>query len=47
MLKFGTGSITVPSDQEDVPAAISRTASALTEEERAALLAEGEADQGE
>ncbi|MFD7835563.1 hypothetical protein [Streptomyces sp. NPDC059761] len=46
MLKFGTGTITVPSDQND-GAPTSRTASVFTEEERAALLAEGEAEQGE
>jgi hypothetical protein len=42
MLKFGTGQITVPDDQQDAP--IVRIAATLTEAERAAILAEGEAE---
>lgn len=40
MLKFGTGQITITDDQEDQP--LVRTASVLSEAQRAAVLAEGE-----
>ncbi|WP_428957809.1 hypothetical protein [Streptomyces sp. cg35] len=45
MLKFGTGQITVPDDRED--GTIVRTAAALTDEQRAAILSEGEAETSE
>lgn len=40
MLKFGTGQITVRDDTRDPAEAPLRTAAALTDEERAAVLAE-------
>jgi hypothetical protein len=46
MLKFGTGKIIVPDDQNDTPIQVLASAG-LTEENQAAILAEGETSEEE